>query len=126
MTLPSISQTDTSSVVCIPKYQLIQGINDIELGDIRRDSIKVLNLSIHYYEERFKKNEKIINKYKENEIIFETNAKNLGSIIKNKNEEITIANKETKKFKNQRNGIIIGGVVIGVSLVVVSVYSAIK
>ena len=128
-TLPSFSQTDTSSVdtlVCLPKSYLVKAIQDIKAGDFAKAELEIVNKNYIIAQRQLALKDSIIGKYERKEAICIDNIGNLNQILDHKDELILIEEKRAKKYKRQKNAIIIGGVTVAVGLGVGVIFMAVQ
>ena len=101
-TLPSFSQTDTSSVdtlVCLPKSYLVKAIQDIKAGDFAKAELEIVNKNYIIAQRQLALKDSIIGKYERKEAICIDNIGNLNQILDHKDELILIVEKRAKKYK---------------------------
>lgn len=128
-TSPSFSQTDTTSidtVVCLPKSYLVRAIQDIETGDFAKAELKIVKENYTISQRQLALKDSIIGKYERKEAICIADIGNLNQILDHKDDLILIEEKRARKYKRQKNAIIIGGVTIAVGLGVGVIYMALQ
>lgn len=111
MTLTAISQKDilSDSLVCLPAGTMKEIIMDLESGDLaRRELALVYSINIDLNNTIVLKNSIILNhQKKETTYINDINSYKL--VIDAKNTQIELAKADAKKYRRQRNGVLIGG-----------------
>ena len=128
-TLPSFSQTDTTSIdtiVCLPKSYLVRAIQEIKYGDFAKAELEIVSDNYTIAQRQLALKDSIIHKYERKEAICIADIGNLSQILDHKDELITIEEKRARKYKRQKNGIIIGGVTVAVGLGVGVIFMAIQ
>ena len=128
-TLPSFSQTDTTSIdtiVCLPKSYLVRAIQEIEYGDFAKTELEIVNDNYTIAQRQLALKDSIIYKYERKEAICIADIGNLNQILDHKDDLITIEEKRARKYKRQKNGIIIGGITVAVGLGVGVIFMAVQ
>lgn len=111
MTLTAISQKDilSDSLVCLPSGTMKEIILDLESGDLaRREIALVYSINIDLSNTIALKNSIILNHQKK-ETTYITDINSYKLVIDAKNTQIELVKAEAKKYRRQRNGILIGG-----------------
>jgi len=111
MTLTAISQKDilSDSLICLPSGTMKEIILDLESGDLaRREIALVYSINIDLSNTIALKNSIILNHQKK-ETTYITDINSYKLVIDAKNTQIELAKAEAKKYRRQRNGILIGG-----------------
>ena len=111
MTLTAISQKDilSDSLVCLPTGTMKEIIMDLESGDqARRELALVYSINIDLGNTIALKNSIILNHQKK-ETTYITDINSYKQIVDAKNVQIELAVKEARKYRRQRNGVLIGG-----------------
>jgi hypothetical protein len=128
-TLPSFSQTDTTSIdtiVCLPKSYLVRAIQEIKYGDFAKTELEIVNDNYTIAQRQLALKDSIIYKYERKEAICIADIGNLNQILDHKDDLITIEEKRARKYKRQKNGIVIGGVIVAVGLGVGVIFMAVQ
>jgi hypothetical protein len=128
-TLPSFSQTDTTSIdtiVCLPKSYLVRAIQEIKYGDFAKTELEIVNDNYTIAQRQLALKDSIIYKYERKEAICIADIGNLNQILDYKDNLITIEEKRARKYKRQKNGIIIGGITVAVGLGVGVIFMAVQ
>jgi hypothetical protein len=128
-TLPSFSQTDTTSIdtiVCLPKSYLVKAIQDIKAGDFAKAELEIVKDNYNISQRQLALKDSIIYKYERKEAICIADIGNLNQILDHKDDLILIEEKRAKKYKRQKNAIIIGGVTVAVGLGVGVIFMAVQ
>jgi hypothetical protein len=111
MTLTAISQKGilSDSLVCLPKGTMKKIILDLESGDLARQELAIVySINTDLNNAIALKNSIILNhQKKETTYINDINSYKL--VIDAKNTQIELAKAEAKKYRRQRNGVLIGG-----------------
>jgi len=111
MTLTAISQKGilSDSLVCLPKGTMKKIILDLESGDLARQELAIVySINTDLNNAIALKNSIILNhQKKETTYINDINSYKL--VIDVKNTQIELAKAEAKKYRRQRNGVLIGG-----------------
>jgi hypothetical protein len=111
MTLTAISQKDilSDSLVCLPKGTMKEIILDLESGDqARRELALTYSINIDLNNTIALKNSVILD-YRKKEATYIDDINSYKQIIDAKNAQIEIVKAEAKKYRRQRNGVIVGG-----------------
>lgn len=111
MTLTAISQKDilSDSLVCLPAGTMKEIIMDLESGDLaRRELALVYSINIDLNNTIVLKNSIILNHQKK-ETTYITDINSYKLVIDAKNVQIELAKADAKKYRRQRNGVLIGG-----------------
>lgn len=111
MTLTAISQKDilSDSLVCLPSGTMKEIILDLESGDLaRREIALVYSINIDLSNTIALKNSIILNHQKK-ETTYITDINSYKLVIDAKNTQIELVKAEAKKYRRQRNGVLIGG-----------------
>ena len=111
MTLTAISQKDilSDSLVCLPTGTMKEIIMDLESGDqARRELAIVYSINTDLSNTIALKNSIILNHQKK-ETTYITDINSYKLVIDAKNTQIELAKAEAKKYRRQRNGVLIGG-----------------
>lgn len=111
MTLTAISQKDilSDSLVCLPAGTMKEIIMDLESGDLaRRELALVYSINIDLSNTIALKNSIILNHQKK-ETTYITDINSYKLVIDAKNVQIELAKADAKKYRRQRNGVLIGG-----------------
>lgn len=111
MTLTAISQKDilSDSLICLPSGTMKEIILDLESGDLaRREIALVYSINIDLSNTIALKNSIILNHQKK-ETTYITDINSYKLVIDAKNTQIELAKAEAKKYRRQRNGVLIGG-----------------
>ena len=111
MTLTAISQKDilSDSLVCLPAGTMKEIIMDLESGDLaRREIALVYSINIDLNNTIALKNSIILNHQKK-ETTYITDINSYKLVIDAKNVQIELAKADAKKYRRQRNGVLIGG-----------------
>ena len=112
MISPSISQTVTingDTIVCIPKTHLLKAIQEIEVGDFCKEELHIVKGNYEITTHQLTLKDSIIIQYKSKEQTFLQDIENLNQVIQHKENLRLIAEKKAKKYKRQKNGMLIGG-----------------
>jgi len=112
MISPSISQSvtiDGDTIVCIPKTHLLKAIQEIELGDFCKEELKIVKGNYEITTQQLLLKDSIITQYQFKEKTFLQDIQNLNEVIQHKEDLRLISEKKAKKYKRQKNGMIIGG-----------------
>lgn len=128
-TLPSFSQTDTTSIdtiVCLPKSYLVRAIQEIKYGDFAKTELEIVSDNYTIAQRQLALKDSIIYKYERKEAICIADIGNLNQILDHKDDLITIEEKRARKYKRQKNGIVIGGVIVAVGLGVGVIFMAVQ
>ena len=110
-TLTAISQKDilSDSLVCLPAGTMKEIILDLESGDLaRREIALVYSINIDLSNTIALKNSIILNHQKK-ETTYITDINSYKLVIDAKNTQIELAKADAKKYRRQRNGVLIGG-----------------
>jgi hypothetical protein len=112
MTLTAISQLDIAnkdSLICLPTPTFKKIILDLESGDFAKKELKIsyeintdLNKQISY-------KDGIILRYQQREATYKSDSIAYGKTLQAKDSQIELAVKEARKYRRQRNGVIVGG-----------------
>lgn len=111
MTLTAISQKDilSDSLVCLPKGTMKEIILDLESGDLaRRELALTYSINIDLNNTIALKNSIILNHQKK-ETTYINDIDSYKLVIDAKNTQIELAKAAAKKYRRQRNGVLIGG-----------------
>jgi len=111
MTLTAISQKDilNDSLICLPPGTMKEIIKDLESGDLaRRELALVYSINIDLSNTIALKNSIILNHQKK-ETTYITDINSYKLVIDAKNTQIELAKAKAKKYRRQRNGVLIGG-----------------
>lgn len=110
-TLTAISQKDilSDSLVCLPAGTMKEIIMDLESGDLaRREIALVYSINIDLNNTIVLKNSIILNHQKK-ETTYITDINSYKLVIDAKNVQIELVKADAKKYRRQRNGVLIGG-----------------
>jgi hypothetical protein len=105
---------------------LVKAIQDIKAGDFAKAELEIVNKNYIIAQRQLALKDSIIGKYERKEAICIDNIGNLNQILDHKDELILIEEKRAKKYKRQKNAIIIGGVTVAVGLGVGVIYMALQ
>jgi len=117
-----ISKTDT--LICLPKSYLIKAVQEIKAYDFVKAELGIFKENYYIVQQQLLLKDDIITEYEIKENKYKENIDNLSHIVSSKNELIDIEEKRAKKYKRQRNAIIIGGVSLTVTLGISIIYVA--
>ena len=120
-TLPSISQNvtiDGDTIICIPKTHLLKAIQEIELGDFCKEELNVVKNNYHLTQQQLLLKDSIIIQYKSKEQTFLQDIENLNQVIQHTEDLRLIAEKRAKKYKRQKNGMIVGGGLATIGIII--------
>ena len=112
MTLTAISQLDIAnkdSLICLPKPTFKKIILDLESGDFAKKELKLsyeINTDLR---SQLSYKDGIILRYQTKEATYKSDSIAYGETLQAKNKQIELAVEEARKFRRQRNGVIIGG-----------------
>jgi len=109
---PSISQNVTingDTIVCIPKTHLLKAIEDIEYGDFCKKELQIITNNYGITTQQLLLKDSIISTYQSKEQTFLQDIENLNQVIQHKEDLRLISEKKAKKYKRQKNGMLIGG-----------------
>lgn len=122
------SQNDTSKVdtlICLPKSYLIKAIKDIKAYDFVKEELGIVKENYYITQQQLLLKDNIIVEYQSKEKIYKNDIDNLNTIVSSKDDLINLEEKRAKKYKRQRDAIIIGGisltVTLGISIIYVTV-----
>ena len=118
-TLQSFSQIGTNnkdSLVCLPKSYLVTAIQEIKFGDFVKAELDIVEENYTIARRQLALKDSIIHKYKRRDAICLDDIDNLHDIVDNNGLLLEISEKKARKYKRQKNGIIVGGVTIAVGL----------
>jgi len=105
---------------------LVKAIQDIKSGDFAKAELEIVKDNYNISQRKLALKDSIIGKYERKEAICIDNIGNLNQILDHKDELILIEEKRAKKYKRQKNAIIIGGVTVAVGLGVGVIYMALQ
>lgn len=105
---------------------MVKAIQDIKAGDFAKAELEIVNENYTIAQRQLALKDSIIGKYERKEAICIDNIGNLNQILDHKDELILIEEKRAKKYKRQKNAIIIGGVTVAVGLGVGVIYMALQ
>ena len=105
---------------------MVKAIQDIKAGDFAKAELEIVNKNYIIAQRQLALKDSIIGKYERKEAICIDNIGNLNQILDHKDELILIEEKRAKKYKRQKNAIIIGGVTVAVGLGVGVIYMALQ
>jgi len=105
---------------------LVKAIQDIKAGDFAKAELEIVNENYIIAQRQLALKDSIIGKYERKEAICIADIGNLNQILDHKDELILIEEKRAKKYKRQKNAIIIGGVTVAVGLGVGVIYMALQ
>jgi hypothetical protein len=105
---------------------LVKAIQDIKAGDFAKAELEIVNKNYIIAQRQLALKDSIIGKYERKEAICIADIGNLNQILDHKDELILIEEKRAKKYKRQKNAIIIGGVTVAVGLGVGVIYMALQ
>ena len=111
MTLTAISQKDilSDSLVCLPKGTMKEIILDLESGDqARRELALTYSINIDLNNTIALKNSIILD-HRKKETTYLNDINSYKLVVDAKNAQIELAKAEAKKYRRQRNGVIVGG-----------------
>jgi len=118
-TLTAISQRDIAnkdSLICLPTPTFKKIILDLESGDFAKKELKLsyeintdLNKQLSY-------KDGIILRYQQREATYKSDSIAYGKTLQAKDSQIEIAVKEARKYRRQRNGVIVGGSAIIIAI----------
>ena len=121
MTLPSISQNVTingDTIVCIPKTHLLKAIQEIELGDFCKEELNIVKGNYEITTQQLILKDSNIIQYQSKEQTFLQDIQNLNQVIQHKEDLRLISEKKAKKYKRQKNGMLIGGVAATIGIII--------
>jgi hypothetical protein len=105
-----ISKTDT--LICLPKSYLIKAVQEIKAYDFVKAELGIFKENYYIVQQQLLLKDDIITEYESKENKYKENIDNLSHIV------------SSKKYKRQRNAIIIGGVSLTVTLGISIIYVA--
>lgn len=105
---------------------MVKAIQDIKTGDFAKAELEIVNENYTIAQRQLALKDSIIGKYERKEAICIADIGNLNQILDHKDELILIEEKRAKKYKRQKNAIIIGGVTVAVGLGVGVIYMALQ
>ena len=105
---------------------MVKAIQDIKTGDFAKAELEIVNENYIIAQRQLALKDSIIGKYERKEAICIADIGNLNQILDHKDELILIEEKRAKKYKRQKNAIIIGGVTVAVGLGVGVIYMALQ
>jgi len=121
MTLPTISQNVTingDTIVCIPKTHLVKAIQEIELGDFCKEELQLVKGNYEIVNQQLHLKDSIIIQYQLKESTFLRDIQNLNQVIQHKEDLRLISEKKAKKYKRQKNGMLIGGAAATIGIII--------
>lgn len=105
---------------------MVKAIQDIKAGDFAKAELEIVKDNYNISQRQLALKDSIIGKYERKEAICIADIGNLNQILDHKDELILIEEKRAKKYKRQKNAIIIGGVTVAVGLGVGVIYMALQ
>ena len=101
---------------------MVKAIKDIKAYDFVKEELGIVKENYYITQQQLLLKDNIIVEYQNKEKIHKNNIDNLNYIISAKNDLIVIEEKRAKKYKRQRDAIIIGGVSLTVTLGISIIY----
>ena len=124
MTSPVISQNVTNeedSIVCLPKSHLLKAIEEIELGDACKEELILIRENYTLITQQSYLKDSIISQYVLKDSVYQLDLNALNLVITQKDELLLLSEKRAKKYKRQKNGLIVGGGLATIAAIVLRI-----
>ena len=112
MTLQSFSQTDTDSLVCLPKSYLIRAIQELKYGDLCKVELKSTQSLLTNSNLQLTKKDSVITNYKRLESSYKREILDLNNLVEVQDQKIELYIKQAKREKRKRIALITAGSVV--------------